>query len=160
MVKTTTMLSQLLRASVVSRAASLLAIALTSVACAIAGAGVDGIPTSGDVDAGSAGSSPSGEDAATTHADAATVAPPDDASTGAPDTGTHHAPDAAPHAPDASTSHADSGVGLTCGTMVAPTVVAGCHSCTNQTCQTNGCYGGYWCDTATVKCHAPPTTCP
>ncbi len=57
----------------------------------------------------------------------------------------------------------DAGAGdpNTCGTLVGPTVKASCTSCTGttsggHTCQANGCYGGWWCDTPTSKCHAPP----
>jgi hypothetical protein len=47
-----------------------------------------------------------------------------------------------------------------CGTLVGPSVPATCHSCSGGAdCQPNGCYGGWWCDTATKSCHAPPTTC-
>jgi len=55
----------------------------------------------------------------------------------------------------------DAGPATTCGSLVGPTVSAGC-SCTSSsshTCQTNGCYGGWWCDTATTKCQAAPTNC-
>ena len=38
--------------------------------------------------------------------------------------------------------------------------MAGCHSCSpGPNCQQNGCYGGWWCDTVTNLCHAPPTNC-
>ncbi|HSQ64352.1 MAG TPA: hypothetical protein VLM85_14090 [Polyangiaceae bacterium] len=49
-----------------------------------------------------------------------------------------------------------------CGTLVAPAVSAGCKACNPSSggCQPNGCYGGYWCDTAKTDCHTPPTTCP
>ncbi len=54
----------------------------------------------------------------------------------------------------------------TCGTYVGPDVSAQCHSCTpggtshnGQPCQQNGCYGGWWCDTASNYCHQPPTNC-
>ena len=53
----------------------------------------------------------------------------------------------------------------TCGSLVAPSETAPCSSCggsSSQKCQPNGCYGGWWCDTTTKKCHAPPTpsSCP
>jgi hypothetical protein len=48
----------------------------------------------------------------------------------------------------------------TCGTLVGPNTTAACNSCgTTHTCQPNGCYGGWWCDTSTSKCHAPPASC-
>ncbi len=46
-----------------------------------------------------------------------------------------------------------------CGTLLGPTETACCHSCSGGNCQTNGCYGGWWCDTVTCRCHAPPTSC-
>lgn len=48
-----------------------------------------------------------------------------------------------------------------CGNDVAPTVPAACHACerTSKSCQLNGCYGGYWCDTTTRRCERPPATC-
>ncbi len=46
-----------------------------------------------------------------------------------------------------------------CGTLVGPNTPAGCSSCSGSNCQPNGCYGGWWCDTSTNKCHAPPTNC-
>lgn len=46
-----------------------------------------------------------------------------------------------------------------CGTYVPPTTPASCKSCSNAKCQPNGCYGGWWCDTLTNMCHAPPTNC-
>lgn len=48
----------------------------------------------------------------------------------------------------------------TCGPLVAPSVSATCRSCSGQSCQPNGCYGGYWCNTTTNRCEAPPTGCP
>ena len=54
----------------------------------------------------------------------------------------------------------DAGSTNTCGSLVGPTTAAKCNSCgTSHTCQANGCYGGWWCDTSTDKCHAPPTNC-
>jgi hypothetical protein len=60
-----------------------------------------------------------------------------------------------------STSGASSGSGsaTTCGSLVAPTITASCNSCGSQTCQANGCYGGWWCDTSTKRCQAAPTQC-
>lgn len=46
-----------------------------------------------------------------------------------------------------------------CGTLVPPATAASCKSCSGSKCQPNGCYGGWWCDTATGKCQAPPGTC-
>lgn len=50
-------------------------------------------------------------------------------------------------------------VGETCGTLVGPTTKAGCQSCGTNACQANGCYGGWWCNTATSRCQAPPAGC-
>ena len=49
-----------------------------------------------------------------------------------------------------------------CGTAGAPSVTAGCTSCStsSSTCQPNGCYGGWWCDTSTDRCEEAPTSCP
>jgi hypothetical protein len=57
----------------------------------------------------------------------------------------------------------DAGPVTSCGSLVAPTTPAACTSCTKstatKTCQPNGCYGGWWCDSATTKCQAPPANC-
>ncbi|MGH7329958.1 MAG: hypothetical protein ACREJX_16555, partial [Polyangiaceae bacterium] len=55
----------------------------------------------------------------------------------------------------------DAGDPNQCGTLIGPSESAGCSSCTGTTnCQANGCYGGWWCDTSTNRCQAPPTNCP
>ncbi len=59
---------------------------------------------------------------------------------------------------------ADAGDPNQCGTMVGPPEKSSCTSCTGTSsgghaCQPNGCYGGWWCDNSTSKCHAPPTNC-
>ena len=42
----------------------------------------------------------------------------------------------------------------------SPTTPAGCHCALPKPCTPNGCYGGYWCDTAGLTCHAtPPAGC-
>lgn len=45
-----------------------------------------------------------------------------------------------------------------CGSVVGPDVMAPCTSCSKlgKPCQTNGCYGGWWCNGQTMKCQAPP----
>ncbi|MFI5302311.1 MAG: metallophosphoesterase family protein [Polyangiales bacterium] len=53
------------------------------------------------------------------------------------------------------TGDAGSGGG-TCGTLVGPGTSASCASCGSHTCQANGCYGGWYCDTATSRCQSPP----
>jgi hypothetical protein len=52
--------------------------------------------------------------------------------------------------------------GSTCGQLNGPTVPSECSSCGKYSddCQRNGCYGGWWCNTATRRCQAPPKTCP
>ena len=49
-----------------------------------------------------------------------------------------------------------------CGTLESPTTAAACKSCDHddKACQKNGCYGGWWCNTASAKCQRPPATCP
>jgi hypothetical protein len=47
----------------------------------------------------------------------------------------------------------------TCGNLVGPDVMAGCHCSSGKTCAANGCFGGWWCNTATNHCQAPPSTC-
>ncbi len=47
-----------------------------------------------------------------------------------------------------------------CGSLVGPDVKSGCTGCGSRpTCQANGCYGGWWCNTATNKCQSPPSDC-
>jgi hypothetical protein len=57
------------------------------------------------------------------------------------------------------TPDAGSGPSETCGNLVGPDVKAGCHCSSGKTCGANGCYGGWWCNTATNHCQAPPSTC-
>ncbi len=45
-----------------------------------------------------------------------------------------------------------------CGELVGPNVEAGCKAC-SYSCQANGCYGGYWCNTKYNDCDKPPTNC-
>jgi len=49
----------------------------------------------------------------------------------------------------------------TCPGLASPTTMASCSSCsqTSKTCQPNGCYGGWWCNTMSDKCQAAPTNC-
>jgi hypothetical protein len=58
----------------------------------------------------------------------------------------------------------DAGAPASCAGYASPTTTSTCTSCTTststKTCQPNGCYGGWWCDTATNKCEAsPPSSC-
>ncbi len=50
----------------------------------------------------------------------------------------------------------------TCGNYDLPDTASCCTSCTpgSSTCQTNGCYGAWWCDSSTCRCHAAsPSSC-
>ena len=50
--------------------------------------------------------------------------------------------------------------GGTCATFAAPATSATCSACSKgQTCQPNGCFNGYYCDTAVFDCKAPGTPC-
>ena len=51
--------------------------------------------------------------------------------------------------------------GATCGRLNGPGTRSGCSSCGKYSddCQANGCYGGWWCNTATLRCEAPPEAC-
>jgi hypothetical protein len=66
---------------------------------------------------------------------------------------------------DALTSDAgfESVDGGRCGPLVSASVSACCHACTVGVgdCQPNGCYGGWWCDTAISPCwcRKPPEAC-
>ena len=48
-----------------------------------------------------------------------------------------------------------------CGGYDAPTTPSTCSSCSasSSSCQPNGCYGGWFCDATTSRCHAPPSGC-
>ncbi len=61
----------------------------------------------------------------------------------------------------ASSTPADAGDPNQCGTYVGPAESSTCTSCSSSSsgCQANGCYGGWWCDTATNKCHSAPSGC-
>jgi Calcineurin-like phosphoesterase len=64
----------------------------------------------------------------------------------------------------ATSSSSSSGNPNVCGSLDGPTVTASCTSCktSGQTCQANGCYGGWWCNVDTNTCQAPPSpsSCP
>jgi hypothetical protein len=62
--------------------------------------------------------------------------------------------------PDAGTSQPpDAGQNGSCGSLKGPTESASCTSCQShsQTCQANGCYGGWWCNSDTNRCQSPPS---
>lgn len=48
-----------------------------------------------------------------------------------------------------------------CPGLADPNTTASCTSCKSggKTCQANGCYGGWWCDTTTDKCQPAPSSC-
>ena len=52
----------------------------------------------------------------------------------------------------------DGSVPTRCGADNGPTIPSACHSCKAGvgTCQANGCYGGWWCNTTTNDCVRPP----
>jgi hypothetical protein len=57
-----------------------------------------------------------------------------------------------------------SGAGATsavCPGYAEPSSASCCQSCSagGSSCQANGCYSGWYCDTNTCKCHAPPANC-
>jgi hypothetical protein len=56
---------------------------------------------------------------------------------------------------------ADGAVIQRCGDLVGPPIAAACRSCnpSSSTCQPNGCYGGWWCNTYYRRCQRPPTGC-
>lgn len=47
----------------------------------------------------------------------------------------------------------------TCDGFAFPTTSAPCHACSGASCQANGCFGGYFCDLATLHCVPPPPGC-
>lgn len=54
----------------------------------------------------------------------------------------------------------EGGSGTICMGYAPPSVTASCSACSSPPCQANGCYGGYWCDMTTSKCHSsPPSGC-
>ena len=46
-----------------------------------------------------------------------------------------------------------------CGSLLGPSKKAACASCGTNPCQPNGCYGGWWCNSSTNRCQAPPGNC-
>jgi hypothetical protein len=46
-----------------------------------------------------------------------------------------------------------------CGPLVPPDTKSSCACSSGKTCTANGCYGGWWCNTQTNKCQAPPQDC-
>jgi hypothetical protein len=89
----------------------------------------------------------------------ASVCVPDDNACGQPPSSTTAGSDGGKTTPPPG---CDAGSATMCGTAVAPTVTAGCTSCSSSStmCQPNGCYGGWWCDTSTDRCEEAPTSCP
>ena len=57
----------------------------------------------------------------------------------------------------------EAGTGTTtaaCMGYAPPAMSASCTACKTPPCQANGCYGGYWCEMSTSKCHSsPPSGC-
>jgi mono/diheme cytochrome c family protein len=46
-----------------------------------------------------------------------------------------------------------------CDGYADPTTASACHACSGASCQPNGCYGGWFCDLASLHCVPPPTGC-
>ena len=61
--------------------------------------------------------------------------------------------------PTAVSPQSDGSVLEHCGVLSGPTVDAECRAC-EFSCQKNGCYSGWWCNTTTKRCVRPPTSCP
>ena len=64
---------------------------------------------------------------------------------------------------DGGTLDSDAGTPAMCGGLAAPTTTSCCTSCTTstgtRTCQANGCYGGWWCNSASCHCQTAPASC-
>jgi cellulose 1,4-beta-cellobiosidase len=60
----------------------------------------------------------------------------------------------------ASTSSSSSSGGGACSDYAAPSTPAGCHASATKPLDPNGCYGGYYCTLATLKCGPKPAVCP
>src|SRR6185369_16241432 len=58
----------------------------------------------------------------------------------------------------ATTSSSSGGDPEVCGSLKGPNRIACCSGCqvAGKPCQVNGCYNGWWCNTDTCKCQAPP----
>ncbi|MFO0670038.1 MAG: hypothetical protein U0235_10490 [Polyangiaceae bacterium] len=77
------------------------------------------------------------------------------------DAGDTDAEPAAPADTDAGVVDDDAGP-APCPGYALPNDTAACHACgstSTQTCQPNGCYGGYYCDLSTSKCSKKPAGC-
>jgi hypothetical protein len=59
----------------------------------------------------------------------------------------------------ATTDPDSSSGGGACPGYADPSTKAACHSCSGGTCQSNGCFGGYYCNTSTTKCVPKPSSC-
>ncbi len=46
-----------------------------------------------------------------------------------------------------------------CTGYASPQTSATCHACSGSSCQPNGCFGGWYCDLATLHCVAKPAQC-
>jgi hypothetical protein len=123
-------------------------------------------PPTTDTDSGSQPPPTTDQDSGSTETDSGstneTDSGADTGSTTEPDSGSNNPPDSGGTTPDAGhdAGH-DSGSGSDAGCpFVAPGTPASCNACTTKngkTCDVNGCYGGYYCNTSTNKCVAKPT---
>jgi hypothetical protein len=110
----------------------------------------------------SGNTTPHGADAGgTTPADSGAAKPSSSGSSGAPSSSSGSSGSSgASSSSSSSSSSGGSSSGGACSGYAAPSVAAMC-SCdpAKHTCQTNGCYGGYYCALATVKCVTKPAGC-
>ncbi len=80
---------------------------------------------------------------------------PDDNACGSPPPGTGTGSGSGSNPPCTSSG------GGNCAGYAAPNTPASCSSCSSSSssCQPNGCYGGWYCNTSTSSCHEPPSGC-
>ena len=94
--------------------------------------------------------------------DASLQHPVQDAAAASDDAPTVDAAPALDAAPDATpTPDAAPDTGPTaCVGFANTTTPASCHCIAGHVCTSNGCYGGYYCDTTLLKCVKKPASCP
>jgi hypothetical protein len=70
------------------------------------------------------------------------------------------APGCAVNGPEVGSSAAAQSGNVDCAAYAAPNETSTCGGCTSQTCQPNGCFGGYYCNSSNGKCEKDlPTAC-
>lgn len=72
-----------------------------------------------------------------------------------PCSGTVSPPDVSGSDASGGETSSDSG-SLICGSLVGPDVASCCTCASGKTCAVNGCYGGWFCNKPTCKCHPAP----